>query len=603
MDTEIEKKVRESVAFLRAHSVEDFDYDQMDPIARMMLVALQHEVQKIRDDFEKTPQKVVDRFSTDFIPYKKVGAVPAIALLAPALKQKEQAVSVGAGPVFTLKTGGSKQTLNYIPLFETLLIPPASDSQKSRKEDLRVLTYNMMTYNNETRAVSMGQPSRVWVGIETEAEIDSLYGMSMLIEGTGGILPERVLVGTDHRELDVSSMREMENLVMVEPFDAQQASGLFFSLLNVWKESLLNMDDAALLYVTDKTKDRDLFKPRPYPKAFQQSFEDDMLDCFKPCTLWLRLDFPDDYIVPDSFRVSINILPVVNVDVNNLMLTQASPIAKLQKQEGAFFLSVLETSTLSQREGFSKKDDEIIVRDFDANRYDNGDLYRDVRNLYNRFIDDYYAFIEYNGIKDGEVLRRLRETINRLGKSVGETNDDFKYNSGTYVMRNMSQESLPTTTKVSFVTTMGSRGNEALAGGVMECKRLPAIQPKAEIRVSAMAGADKATVDERYELLRYYALTNDRLYTRMDVDAFVRKEVMAKFGREEFGRIFIRINIQGAGGDRFLRRGLYVDIDFKDQKNYDLAVQTAFDKMLRQKIENLSCIAMPIVVTLKNLEK
>ena len=46
--------------------------------------------------------------------------------------------------------------------------------------------------------------------------------------------------------------------------------------------------------------------------------------------------------------------------------------------------------------------EDIVIRDFDAACYNNGDLYRDVRNLYNRFVEDYYAFIEYNGIKDGE---------------------------------------------------------------------------------------------------------------------------------------------------------------------------------------------------------
>lgn len=608
MDNEIEKRVKESIELLQQVAVENIDFDQMDPIVKMMLVALLHEGQKIRDYIDSTPQKVVERFCADFIPYEKVGAVPAIALLAPTLKQKEQTVMVGADPIFTLKISGSKQALNYIPVFNTLLIPPPVDNPKVRKDCLFVLTPHQLTYNGEVRPVSTRHSNKVWIGIETAAEIETLYGLSMLIEGTGGLIPERVVVGAEHRELEVSSMREMENLEMVEPFDAQQvtdgyrASGHLFSFVNAWKENLLNMEDAALIYVTDKIKDRDLFKRRSYPKAFQQLFEDDVLDYFKPETLWLRLDFPEGYTIPEAFKISINILPVVNVDVCSLMLTQAAPIQKLQKQEGAFFLKVLEASTASQQQGFSMSNKEILIRDFDANVYHNGDLYRDVRHLYNRFIDDYYAFTEYNAIKDGEVLRRLRETINRLGKSVGETNEKFKYDSGTYVMRNMSQESMPTTTKVTYITTMGSRGNEAVAGGIMESRRLPAIHQKVDIKVSAMGGTDKATADERYELLRYYALTNDRLYTKMDVDAFVRKEIMAKYGKDEFRRIFIRISIQGAGGNCSLRRGLYIDIDFKDQKNYDIAVQSAFDKMLQLKIENLSCIAMPIIIKLKNME-
>ena len=78
---------------------------------------------------------------------------------------------------------------------------------------------------------------------------------------------------------------------------------------------------------------------------------------------------------------------------------------------------------------------------------------------------------------------------------------------------------------------------------------------------------------------------------------------MAEYGKEEFRRIFIKMNIIGAGGKDFLRRGLYIDIEFKDKKNYQHAVEYSLDKLMQQKIENKSCIAMPIVVTLKNLEE
>lgn len=595
MDLELEKQLKETVDLLRQASIEEINLDQMDPVAKMMLVALLHEGQKIRDYIDSAPQKMVERYCTDFIPYEKVGAVPAIALLKPDFKLRKDTdlVTVGAGAAFSYKMGTNKQQLNYIPLFETTLVPCS---------DIFLITRNRMTYGLGTYPISMDVSNHLWVGIVSKVEIDCLQGLSLLIRGTGGVMPEHIIVGMEHKRLDFSTMREMENIQMVEPFDAQQASGQYFSFINTWKECLLNMDDAGLLYITDSEQNRDRFKPKPYPRVFQQWLEDDALDRFNPATVWLQLVFPEGYNVPDTCEVSVNVLPVVNVDVNSLMLTQAAPIAKLQKQEDSFFLRVLETSTTSYQQGFSKNEDEIIVRDFDASSYNNGDLYRDVRTLYNRFIDDYYAFIEYNGIKDGEGLRRLREAVNRLGKNVGETNEKFKFDSGTYVMRNMSQENQSTSTKVSFMTTMGYIGNEPKAGDLMESKKLPSLEQKVPVVVSAMGGADKASVDARYELLRYYALTNDRLYTRMDIDAFLRKEIMLEFGKEEFHRIFIRISIQGAGGDKFLRRGLYIDIEFKDRKNYDHAVQKSFDTLMRQRIENLSCIAMPIIIKLKNME-
>ena len=596
MDIDIERRVNEAVEQLRKLSIDGIDFSQMDPIAKMMLIALINEVQKIQDYVDGATQRIVERYCSDFIPNENVNAVPAIALINPTFKPKKDTglINVGTGATFTYKTNNTRLPLNYIPLFNTSFIPYS---------ELYVLTPQRLAYSKGSRTINIDKKNCVWVGITTKAEVDCIQGLSFLVTGTNCILPEHIYVGVENRELDLSTMREMENIEMAEPFDAQQSSGEFFSFIHVWKENLLNMEDAALVYLTDATKDRDLFKPRIYPKVFQQWLEDEALDCFDPNTLWLQLEFPEGYVVSDTCGVIVNVLPVVNVDVNQLTLTQASPIAKLQKQEDAFFLKILETSSLANKQGFNMNSEEILIRDFDASCYHNGDLYRDVRNLYNRFIDDYYAFIEYNGIKDGEVLKQLRETINRLGKSVGDKNAKFKFDSGTYVMKNMNQYPLSSSTKVSYITTQGKIGNAPQIGDTMENKKLPALEQKVTVVVSAMAGADKASADERYEQLRYYSLTNDRLYTKMDIEAFLRKEIMAEFGKSEFKRIFIRINIEGTGGTTSLQRGLYIDIEFKDKKNYEKAVSISFDMLMKQKIEGKACISMPIIVSLKNLEE
>ncbi len=596
MDVELRRKLNETIEQLRRMSaIEDFNYEQMDPIQKMMLVALLNEEQKILDYVDTTAQRVVDRYCSDFIPWGQVRATPAITLLNPTFRKKDAGIiNVGTGAVFTYKSGTSKSPLNYIPLFNTSLLSFS---------ELFVLTPHRMKYEGGEQTVWLDRRNCVWIGVVTKSEVECLQGMSILIRGTDGILPKRITVGVENTDLEFSSMREMDNMEMAEPFDAQQSSREFFSLLNIWKESLMNMDDASLIYVTDQIRDRDLFKPRSYPKVFQQWLEDEILDCFDENTLWLELDFPEDYVVPDSFDITLNVLPVVNVDVNSLTLTQVSPIAKLQKQDDAFFLGILETSVASHRQGFNMKSDEILIRDFDASCYHNGDLYREVRQLYNRFIDDYYAFIEYNSIKDGDVLKKLRETINKLGKSVGNSNSKFKFDSGTYVMKNMDQYPPTSSTKVSYMTTQGKNGNAPRVGENLENKKVPGLEQKVPVIISAMGGMDKASADERYELLRYYSLTNDRLYTKMDIDAFLRKEIMRKFGKSEFHRIFIKISVEGIGGEESLQRGLYIDIEFKDKKNYERAVNDSYDKMLKQMIDNKSCIPMPIDVQLKSLEE
>lgn len=597
MDIELQKRVNEAIEAINKLSPQTIDMQHIDPVAKMMLVALVCETQKIHDYVDGAAQRIADRFSTHFIPRQKVEAMPAVCLLKPELKARYESstATIGSNASFVFKTEESKSPLNYIPIFNTTLLPHKS---------LYLLTPNKLRHNGNVIDIHMENANHLWLGINTTAEVDSLKALSMVINGTTGMLPERIFAcSASGKELDFSTMLEMENIEMAEPFDAQQASNTFFSLIENWKTCLLNMENTALLYITDDTNDRDIFKPRAYPRQFQQWLESEVLDYFDASTMWLRLEFPEGYTVPDNCEVILNALPVTNIDVCSLMLTQNQPIAKLQKIDDSFFLRILETSLSSQRQGFNMTGDDIIIRDFDAQCYNNGHLYRDVRNLYNRFIDDYYAFIEYNGIKDGEVLKQLRETINKLGKSVGTQNELFKFDSGTYVMLNMSQQQVSSSIRVSYITTMGRLGNLPRMGETMENRREPAIEQKCTILVSAMGGADRATVDERYEQLRYYALTNDRLYTRMDIDAFLRKELLAEYGKDEFRRIFIKMSIEGAAGSVFLRRGLYVTIEFKDSKNYQHATEIGYDKLLEQRIRNKSCIAMPIIVSLKNLEE
>ena len=595
MDLELQKKVKDTIEQLQRLSIDGFDFQQMDPIAKMMFVALVYEIQKIHDHIDSVDERIVERYCTDFIPRQEVEAMPAIALVQPTFKPNKdnEGFTIESGIQFSYKTDQRKQPLNYIPIFNTYAIPYS---------DIIVVHQD----NEDCKSVNMYKPNRLWVGIKTSVEIESLKGLAIFIKGTNGVTPEHIYTGVDGHELDFATAMEMEQVEMAEPFDAQQASEQFFSFLGMWKECLLNMKEASLLFITDETKSRDLFKPRAYPKTFEQWNLTDTLEQFEMAKpIWLQIEFPEGYVVPDDCKVTLNVIPVVNVDLCSLTLSDHTPIAKLQKQEDSFFLRVLETSVASNKQGFGMLNDEIIVRDFDASCYHNGDLYRDMRNLYNRFVDDYYAFMEYNEIKDDRTQKLLRETINKIANNNGikEPNNKFKFDSGTYVMKNLRQNQLSSSIKVNYITTQGEIGNLPQAGETMDNKKIPVFNQKIPIIASAMGGSDKASADERYELLRYFSLTNDRLYTKMDIDAFLRKEIIVAFGKEEFKRIIINMSIEGAGGATSVQRGLYIDICFKDKKNFDKAQDLSFDKLMQQRIENKSCISLPIIVKLRNLEE
>lgn len=596
MDFELDKRVKDLLDSFEQELGGANSIDQMDPIAKMMLVAVAQESRKIEDYVLSLGDRLTERFCEYYIPRQNVEAMPALAIVEAKLRAKREAeaVTIGEGVNFTYKIRDGKHTLNFLPLFRTFILP---------YNEICTLNKNLFRSATGDVNIMMGDANSLWIGIDCPSEVQSLRGLSMMIEGTGGVVPEHIYVGTNGYELEFADMNRVEEIDVLEPFDAQQSSNIFFSIMKHWQEVLLNMGDSLMLYITDPSVDRDIFKPKAYPRQFQNWLESEMLDRFSGSSIWLRMDFPEGYVVPDNCRIKINMLPIVNVEVDSITLTQSSPIAKLQRNDGSFFLQVVETSTAAHKQGFSMSTDEIIVRDFDVASYNNGDLFREVRSLYHHFIDDYYAFIDYNGIKDGDTIKQLRDLVNRIGKGVGNYTSKHNYDSGVYVMKNMNQYPQSSSTRVSYATTLGRLGNSPKVGELVENKKSPLLERELRFVFPGTGGSDKVGRDERYEFLRYYSLTNDRLYTKKDIDGFLRKEIITEFGKEEYRRITIKLKIEGTGGDNSLLRGLYIYLEFKDAKNYEKAVRDSFAQRMHQQILNKSCISLPIVIKLVNKDQ
>lgn len=562
-----------------------------DPVSKLMVTTLLHQALKIRDEVSATPERVVSRLCDYFIPKNKIDATPALCLLQPAVKAKKglEAHQIADGTFFTFKID-AKKNLSYYPVFRNYMLPITA---------LHILTDKVLLFKDTRTELKLNCKGKVWVGLEMPVEIETLGNVSFYIRNSLGVMPQKIFVGNDMTELSFTAANNLTAIPMMEPFDSQQTNSSSIEIYSTWQSSFSEFEDGKLLYINDNLKDRDVFKYRAYPKTFQQYLESNDLDKFENNTLWIMLDFGDEYDVPVNIEILPNVVPAVNVSLNSVTLTQTSPIAKLTNGDDSYYLNIVDTSLPSQKQGFNAINEDIVIRDFDVNCYNKDILHRDVRNLYNRFIEDYHAFVDYHSLKDGELVRTLRELVNKIGKSVISTADiKNHFDEGTYVMRSLELIGRPTIIKVSYLTTNGRLGNSPKAGMIMENKKDAALEKDVRVISSAFGGEDRASAGQRYEMLRYYTLTNDRLYTKMDIDAFLRLQLIKEFGKDEVKRIDYNISIEGASGSDKLVRGLYIDIKFKDEKNYSKAMSLAFEKKLHQMISDKSCISMPIIISL-----
>ena len=209
MDFELEQKIAELTDYLKDLSTDSLHYQMMDPIARMMLVALLHESQKIQDSIDNVSEKIIDHFCEDFIPRKHVNAMPAVALVAPSFKKGKDSepIVVNSGVTFTYKNAGSKTPVEYLPLFRNTLIP---------YDDVYVITKNRMASNSKTIEVSMEKDNIVWVGINTKVELENLQGFSLYIKGCDTVVPKRISVrSNDTTNLQFCTMQRLEDIEML----------------------------------------------------------------------------------------------------------------------------------------------------------------------------------------------------------------------------------------------------------------------------------------------------------------------------------------------------------------------------------------------------
>ena len=116
MDVELENKINDALEYLKKVSNCKLDFRLMDPIAKMMLVALLHESQKIKDYVDGIGEKLIEKYCEDFIPRREVEAMPALAIIESKFKAKKEseAIFIGENASFTYKLGDNKNFINYL---------------------------------------------------------------------------------------------------------------------------------------------------------------------------------------------------------------------------------------------------------------------------------------------------------------------------------------------------------------------------------------------------------------------------------------------------------------------------------------------------------
>ena len=273
--------------------------------------------------------------------------------------------------------------------------------------------------------------------------------------------------------------------------------------------------------------------------------------------------------------IRINCLPIINVQKHSVVLNNIDPVKKLSSDKSVFL-------NLLAGENTEKNENDFYIRHFGIERYTQEKLLLQINDLFNRFISDYYAFIDLEDLKKGDKLENLYKDFRELWP-VMMRNENRSY-SGVYAILKLNKNLRFQYNNVTldYLTT-----NCELANNIKEGEKAQAasefLDKGKTVLLMDTAGGKEVEYNEETlnRLARYNLLSKDKLVTVSDLKAFCYREL--KYKIED-------VSVQNTG------KKIDIQIRLKDDDAADPSEKYFCETLLKQKIKVRSLFSLPVTV-------
>lgn len=547
-------KVRNKVAELQQSlDQEELRISLADPIAKMMLVALAYQSCEIEHRIDETSAKLAKRFSEEILLHSNIQALPAVAIAR---------ICDGAGtmPYYVDENDSFVYKVNkciYRPIFRTKILPGKIAA---------CFRNNTIVFPDGATLKATWPDARhkdeIWIAYEAYGEVTSIEDVTVALSFP---LPSCGLVA------EVGDVSVPLSLLMEETPRTLNSS---FMLLEFWRKSLVKRN--FWIYKFGECPDKRVLHRSEIPAWILDSYSSEILEPFVGREyLWIRIKADEDCCLPDNVAVDFNFLPIVNYDIQNVKLSSAEPIQSLENYKtGTFFLE--KTQNIENAHDF-------FIRDFDVTQYDNERIREDVTNLYNHYVNDYFAFVDSNALHEGAILRSLRQSMTQVYDSLGENRTGtLRPYGGVYAIRNPRNNNQPIV--LTYFTTNGERGNSLKLGSKLTSSR--AVVGEILVIAEAFGGRDKIRdTRTKNELARYHANSCDRIYTRIDLKQYCEVEFMRSFGEDALRYCNITLTDGNISVKNHIEKCITIKFNFNSDNLREQVHNSDFFKYLEINIE------------------
>lgn len=556
MDEAIRNRVAE---IQQAFEQEELCISMADPVSKMMLVALAHQANEIDRKIEGSMTRLSEKFCYQVLQNCDLRALPAVSVIKIDNGKEYSPYLVDETTAFTLKS----TKCNFRPLFRTQIVPGSMICSYADG----ILYY---PYQEPIRAQkeNVQHSGEVWIAYEAASEVDSL-------EGT--ILALNHPLSSD-TELTIEVSHQTYRL---RPAMEEEVYGLNsnFMLIEYWKQHLIYQ--RLWLYRFGTAEHTMPIMKSDMPVWMHEMFNAETLASISARRyIWLRITSPSGCKLQADSHIEFNCLPVAEYDINTVKLSYTEPIKPLENMKnGIQFMDIVQDPELAN---------EYFVRDFDVNQYDTTRISEDILNLYQHYMDDYYAFVDSNALNDGTTLRNLRMAMVQITDALSDSSMGQKPFNGVYAIRSPRNNQQPIV--ISYIVTHGDKGNQLKAGTKITCSLTAAGEVIS--LTDAIGGRNKISTNmTRRELAKFEVNSNDRLFTKIDILNYCKLEFLRAFGDDALRFCKISSSVEMMPVDNHIERCLNITFSFTSERYYNMAKEINFEEYLQINIEmRKSCI-------------
>lgn len=565
MDASVRKKVND---IIRQLDSEGLSISMADPIAKMMLVALAHETDRIERKIDTSLEQVSEKFVNKVLSNSGIAPQPAISLLKIGNGKEYSSYMVDEKVAFTQKPS----KCNFRPLLPTRIVPG----------NLIAYYANGKLYFPYENIVSIQHgevvhPNELWIAYETAGELESLSDLTFAINHP---LPRNLTASVGKRSFDLCPLIE----------DDYYSIGNDMMLIEYWKRNLI-FHRLWIYRFVDDGSDMPLITSS-MPEWFYDMYDAETLSRLTSKRLvWIKITATNSFDIPSDSTIEFNCVPVANFDINTVKLSYTEPIKLVDNPKNSSqFYSVVPDDALVN---------EFFIRDFDVEQYDNTRIADDIQNLYRHYVDDYFAFIDNNSLTDGVVLRNLRMSMLQVTDALPEVQENARPYVGTYIIRTPHNNNLPIA--VSYITTQGMRGN-ALKAGDKLYSSLTATGNVIAL-IDAKCGRDKMSgrIGKR-ELARLIVNSNCRIYSEIDLLQYCKVELIRALGDDALKYCNLFIYKTTMPIVKHIDKVMVLTINIVSEQLYSQAEYLNLSFFLETNIQIRSSLASKVIVKLKLIE-